>query len=195
MKIRIASSIALAAALALGATGCSLVAPVGTNVPYAPSDGVDVTIEGIDVRNIMLIADESGENFNVVFTAVNLTGDEQTIAMTFVSEDQKTASAEFTIPTGSTVFGNPAGDKAPVLITVPGLKAGATITTYFQLPGAAEAEHMVPVLDGTLEEYKAYVIPTATAADDVTPAEKELTAEDDKASQPKVGDDEKEAAN
>ena len=52
LKIRrIASSVALAAALALGATGCGLIAPQGTTEQYAPSDGIDVSLEGVEIRN------------------------------------------------------------------------------------------------------------------------------------------------
>lgn len=196
MKIRIASSIALAAALALGATGCSLIAPQGTLEPYAPSDGVDVNIEGIDVRNIMLIEDETGENFNVVFTAVNRTGAEQSVAMSFVSADGERASAEFSVPTGTTKFGNPDGEVAPVLVSVPGLAAGATIATYFQLAGAPEVQYDVPVLDGTLVEYRDYVLPANFSQEaDATPVKEKLFAEDEAASQSKVGDDVEEPAN
>lgn len=196
MKIRIASSIALAAALALGATGCSLFAPQGTTVPYAPSDGIDVNVEGVDVRNIMLIADETGENFNVVFTAMNRTGEDQDVAVNFVSEDGGSARAEFAVPNGTTKFGNPAGATAPVLVTVAGLAAGDTIPAYFQVAGAPEVEHNVPVLDGTLVEYRDYVLPANFSQEkDVTADEKKIAAEDAAASQSKVGDDTEEAAN
>lgn len=195
MKIRIASSIALAAALALGATGCSLIAPQGTTVPYAPSDGRDVNVEGIDVRNILLIADETGENFNVVFTAVNRTGAEQDIALSFVAADGGRANAKFTVPTGTTKFGNPDGEVAPVLVSVPGLTAGATVTTYFQLADAPEVQYDVPVLDGTLVEYRDYVLPAGFSSEDASPAKKKVVAEDDEAMQSKIGDDVEEPAN
>ncbi|MHA3682943.1 DNA modification methylase [Leucobacter sp. HY1908] len=190
MKIRIASSIALAAALALGATGCSLIAPQGTLEPYAPSDGVDVNVEGIDVRNILLVADETGENFNVVYTAMNRTGQEQVITMSFVAENGDKAIAEFTVPVGTTAFGNPAGEVAPVLVSMPGLMVGSTVSTYFQLAGAPEVEHNVPVLDGTLAEYRDYVLPANFSQKaDETADDKKVVAEDDAASQSKVGDD------
>ncbi|MBP1327047.1 hypothetical protein JOF28_002279 [Leucobacter exalbidus] len=192
MKIRIASSIALAAALALGATGCSLIAPQGTLEPYAPSDGVEVTIEGVDVRNLMLIADESGENFNVVFTAYNRTGADSDVTMTFVTEDSETASASFVLPEGTTAFGNPAAPETPVLVSIPDLVIGSTINAYFQVEGAAEAEHKVPVLDGTLAEYQDYVLPADfSKSADTTKAELQAAAEEAAASQSKIGDDTK----
>lgn len=172
MKIRIASSIALAAALALGATGCSLIAPQGTTVPYAPSDGVDVNVaEGVDVRNILLIEDETGENLNVVFTAMNRTGQEQDLSVKFVAEGGNSATAEFALPAGTTAFGNPEGEFAPVLVTIDGVAAGATVPAYFQAAGAPEAEHNVPVLDGTLLEYQDYVLPAGFAAVEEVTAE------------------------
>lgn len=196
MKIRIASSIALAAALALGATGCSLIAPQGTLVPYAPSDGRDVNVEGIDVRNILLVADETGENFNVVFTAVNRTGAEQDVALSFVAADGSRASADFAVPTGTTKFGNPDGEVAPVLVSIPELAAGATVDTYFQLAGAPEVQYDVPVLDGTLAEYRNFVLPADfSQAKDASAAKEKVVAEDDEASQSKVGDDVEEATN
>lgn len=189
MKIRIASSLALAAALALGVTGCSLIAPQGTLEPYAPSDGIDVSVEGVHVRNILLIADESGENFNVVFSAVNRTGAPQDLSISFVGEGSQQARAEFTVPEGSTRFGNPDGDEAPVLVSIPDLKPGATVTAYFQAPGASEVERAVPVLDGTLAEYRAYVLPAGFSEGDGSTAEENLTEADEAAAQSKIGDD------
>ena len=154
---RIASSLVLAAALALGATGCSLIAPQGTTTPYAPSDGVDVNIENIAVRNMLLVADESGENFNVVFTAVNNTAEDAIVRITFVKGSSE-ASADFNLAPGSTSFGNPDGDVAPQLVSLSGLEAGATVEAYFEVAGGGEAKYMVPVLDGTLAEYQQYVL-------------------------------------
>lgn len=159
MKIRIASSIALAAAIALGASGCSLIAPQATTIPYAPSDGIDVTVDGVNVRNLMLVADESGENFNVVFSSVNLTESERELAITFTGKGSQEARAEFTIPTGNTRFGNPDGAEVPVLVTIPDLTPGQTVDAYLQTPVSSEKQRFVPVLNGELGEYADYVLP------------------------------------
>ncbi len=190
MKIRIASSIALAAAIALGASGCSLVASQATLEPYAPSDGIDVSISGVDVRNLMLIAGESGESFNVVFGAVNRTGEPQDVAISFTGEGSQQARAEFTVPVGSTLFGDPEGEEAPVLVEIPDLIPGATVDANFQAVGAAEVQRDVPVLDGTLEEYRSYVLPADFNAAEEPAAGEELAAEDAEASQSHVGESE-----
>lgn len=186
MKIRIASSIALAAALALGATGCSLIAPQGTLEQYAPSDGVSVNVGGVNVRNILLIADETGENFNVVFTAVNRTGEEQDLAVSFTGAGSSDARAEFTVPKGNTAFGDPEGEQDPVLVTLSDLRPGQTAEAYFQVPGASEEAHKIPVLDGTLEDYRRYVLP-ANFADDED-ADTAKTGSESASTGPKAGE-------
>ncbi|WP_336660573.1 DNA modification methylase [Leucobacter sp. USHLN153] len=189
MKIRIASSIALAAALTLGATGCSLVAPQATLTPYAPSDGVDVNVGSIDVRNIMLIADETGESFNVVFGAVNRSGEEQDLSIAFSGTESQQATADFTIPTGNTLFGDPEGEETPVLVDLADLEPGDTIGAYFQLPGAAEVPYDIPVLDGTLAEYEQYVLPADfTKAKDTSERGDKITESDEVADQSTTND-------
>lgn len=158
MKIRrIASSVALAAALALGATGCGLIAPQGTTEQYAPSDGIDVSLEGVEIRNLLLVADESGENFNVVFTGVNNGDAPSLLRITFVTDGSE-ASGDFLLVPGRNSFGNPDGEVAPTLVSIKGATAGATVNAYFEVAGGAEVNRQVPVLDGTLAEYRPYVL-------------------------------------
>lgn len=171
MKIRIASSIALAAGLMLGATGCGMIAPQATTESYAPSDGIDVNVGDVKLRNVMLIADETGENFNVVFSAVNTTGAPVDLSISFAGKGSQRASAEFTVPTGSTAFGDPEGSETPVLVTVDGLVPGATADAYFQVSGASEVQYDVPALDAELDEYSAYVLPAGFGAEDETDAD------------------------
>lgn len=156
---RIASSIALAAAIAFGASGCGLMAPQSTLEPYAPSDGIDVNLDSVDVRNLLLIADRSGKNFNVVFTGVNTGDRDELVRMTFVDESGSTkATADFLVEPGLTVFGNPDGDVEPTLVSIPGLLPGANVTAFIEAANGGEAERPVPALDGTLAEYKDYVL-------------------------------------
>ena len=160
MKTRLVSSLALAAAITLGATGCGLIAPQATTDSYAPSDGIDLTVESVQVRNLMLIAAEDGENFNVVFNAVNQGGSPAQLSFEFVDGDgASTAAAEFTVQPGSTLFGDPEGEAPIQLVSIPGLQPGAAVTAYVQLAGGQNIERQVPVLDGTLAEYQRFVVP------------------------------------
>ncbi|MBK0419961.1 DNA modification methylase [Leucobacter sp. CSA1] len=178
MKIRIASSIALAAALALGASGCSLIAPIATLDPYAPSDGRDIDVDGLEVRNILLIADETGENFNVVFTGLNAGESAEDLMISFVGEGSQQAAAEFRVEPGLSQFGDPDdGDNPPVLVSIPNLKPGATVTAYLSTPGSAEVEYEIPVLDGELAEYERFVLPEYVEADQGEDADGEGSTE------------------
>lgn len=162
MKNRIAASLALAAALTLGMSGCSLIAHNATGVEYAPSDGVQVTSEGVALRNIMLVADESGENFNLVFTAVNTTGGPAQVALNLEGEGVDAALA-FVAPEGTTSFGNPANDEELLVTSLGGLKAGQTVKTYFTINGTGDLVEFIPLLDGTLKEYQDYVLAAGDA--------------------------------
>ena len=164
LKNRIAASIALAAGLALGASGCSLIAHNGTAVHYAPSDGVQITTSGVALRNIVLVAAKDGENFNVVFTGVNTTGAPVTVKIDFEAGKSK-ASVKFDLPEGSTSFGDLSEDQPVVVATLPGLKAGASAKAYFTIDGEGGHEEYLPVLDGTLLEYSSFVLyPGQTAS-------------------------------
>lgn len=165
MKIRIASSIALAAALALGLNGCSLIAEQATQIPYAPSDGIDANVAGASVRNLMLIVDESGENFNVVFTGVNTGSEDVPLTINFMDQGSQQATAAFLIEPGTFEFGRPGGEVSPTLVTLPGVIAGSTVDAYLQTPGGDEVQRAIPVLDGTLVEYQDFVISEAAMAE------------------------------
>ena len=188
LKNRIAASLALAGALTLGMSGCSLIAHNATGVEYAPSDGVQVTSEGVALRNIMLVADESGENFNLVFTAVNETSAPAQVSLNMKS-DSADSSVDFVAPVGTTSFGNlDAGDEV-LMTSLDGLQAGQTVQTYFSINGGDEHVEYVPLLDGTLKEYQGYVLPADAGAPAVTAEEfAEMTKDEIKAAAEAAGE-------
>lgn len=162
LKTRIATSIALAAALAFGATGCGLFAPQATTDPYAPSDGIEATFSGLDVRNLLLVQAEDGTHANIVFTAVNSTNDPKQLHISFTSADGATeASADFIVEPGTQPFGDVEGENEPVFVSLPGVVAGSSVSAFLSTPGSPDLERAVPMLDGTLEEYRAYVLPNS----------------------------------
>ena len=63
MKARVAASIVLALAVAVGTAGCGFIAPQATTKHYDASDGVSGNVGQIDVRNAFIVTDgvlESG---------------------------------------------------------------------------------------------------------------------------------------
>ena len=161
MKTRIVSSVALAAIIALGATGCSLIAEQGTAEPYAPSDGISVNADAVEVRNLLLIVSEEAGILNTVFTAVNSSDTVQQLSMTIVSSDSKQSVHTFNVEPGTTRFGEPDSDLDLAIVQDPSARAGALATVYVQSGTSAEVQREVPILDGTLLEYADYVLTSA----------------------------------
>ena len=164
LKTRLTSLI-IAGAMAASVTGCALAAPVATLKDYDPSDGVGVNVGEVEVRNLLLIAEKPDTPYNVVFSAVNTSGKEQTVNFTFVTADGKEVSAEFTVPTGNTRFGN-IKDKYDIEVVELGKQEiGSTVETYVQSGKSDNVSVETPVLDDTLVEYKDYVITAEEAAE------------------------------
>jgi hypothetical protein len=158
VKIRVVSTLALAGALAFSATGCSLVAPVATDKVYAQSDGVNADVESLDVRNLMLISGQAGDPYNVVFTAVNTKNSELPLTMSFVSDDGDTETASTQVKPGSTLYGQPSDEQDMLVVDLGDQHIGTTVTAYLETSTGKTVKTEVPVLDGTLNEYKDYVV-------------------------------------
>lgn len=152
LKTRFA--LALAAALVLGTTGCGLIVPQATTEEYSPSDGIDVTLPNVDVRNLLLVTSDDSDETNIVFTGVNNGQDPVRLNIAFVADDEQQARETFRIAPGITVFG-PADDEQ-VIVEIPDLLPGSMITAYIESDGTEE-ERQVPVVDGTLKEYRSLV--------------------------------------
>lgn len=150
MKTRIISVAALATAIALGTTGCGFLVPQATLYEYAPSDGVNLELPGIDVRNLLIVAGDS--EANVVFTAVNNEQDSVRVGLKIADQGQQIAQTNVSLSPGLTVVG--VDEKQ--IVSAPGLMPGSTIAVYLEANGV-EIEKQVPVLDGTLAEYEELV--------------------------------------
>lgn len=145
LKTRIAPALALAAAVAIGTTGCGFIVPQATLYEYAPSDGIDVDLPDVLVRNLLVLAGD--DSANIVFTGVN-NGDESTrVSIQFVEDGSQIGSKSFSIDAGLTPF----GVDSPELLNAE-LMPGSMVTAFIE-SGGTEIEREVPVLDGTLDEY------------------------------------------
>ncbi len=155
MKLRLVASIAIGAALTLGAAGCSLVAPQATTIEYSASDGVNVPDSGpIEVRNAMVIADEEGTTGNFIAAFVNPTAQRQTIVFGFGS-----AAADLVIEAGDSLSLGVDGNE-PIRLEGIDTPPGAQLSMSFQSGDGEGVTLDVPVLDGSLPPYED-LVPTA----------------------------------
>ena len=126
-----------------------MVAQNTTGEPYAASDGVGGIIDGVVVQNLLLITSAVGEDAALIGSLYNDT--ETPVAVEMTVEDD---TVSFTIPAMSTVtLGLADGDEELITTTTiaPGLTSQVTIT----LDKSASRTKPLPVLDGTLPEYRA----------------------------------------
>jgi hypothetical protein len=179
LRARVLVSVAVAATIALGATGCEFMSPAQTTEIKQITDGVNVTTGKVDIRNALLIADDA-EGARFVGTIVNnaerddvtlsieVGGDTQTVtvpANTHIDlgaaaepSEQATASTE---EGDDTTQGTAAGQSREVVFDDADTKPGSLVKVYFSYSGAEGVSASVPVLTSQQEEY-ATLAPTSS---------------------------------
>ncbi|PZE69550.1 hypothetical protein DEI83_00415 [Curtobacterium sp. MCBD17_021] len=148
-------SVAVAATIALGATGCEFLSPSRTQEIRQITDGVDVSTGTIDVRNALLITD-TGEDARFVGTLVNTGNDDRTVTLELDGTDQTVE-----VPSNSTVVLADDEEHDTVDFDDVTAKPGSLVKMYFSYQGAEGASATVPVLTSAQEEYQT-LAPTPT---------------------------------
>ena len=147
--IRKFAAVALAAGVMFGTAGCNMISHVATNDVYAPSDGAQVDASDLRARNFLLLTD--GAKHILIGTLIN--GGVDSLSATLSFEDggaQK--STQVNLNAGQKFDIGYNGTAA--LPVVSDLPAGALFKVEVSVDGNKQ-ELRVPVLDGTLAEYKA----------------------------------------
>ena len=141
----VAALIAATAAMAMAAC-----APVTTEIPYAASDGVRVTIsQHVAVENLLVVSSEKGAPGALQGGIVN-----NGTTATVVTIGKLTVPVE---PHTTVLLGGASGKN----IVIPAVEAapGSTLKLDVSADGGAPQVVPVPVLDGSLGEY-ASLVPT-----------------------------------
>lgn len=150
-KNRVQQSVAAGAVLImLGVSGCSFTAEQFTTTPYAPSDGIVKDLGPVLLRNILVVGRDDDTAGRLIGTVFN-TSDEPVD----LSIRAGGAPTSVTIEgQGQFKFEDEIGDDG----TLEGLQdiPGSLIEVDFGVAGEV-ATFEVPVLDGTLEEYRQFV--------------------------------------
>ncbi len=150
-KNRVQQAVAAGAVLlTLGVSGCSFTTDQSTTTPYAASDGIVKDLGPVLLRNILIVGRDDETAGRLVGTVFNTSDDPVTLSI-----QAGGASTEVTIDgQGQFRFEEESSDDA----TLEGLEdiPGSLIDVEFDVEGE-QAVFEVPVLDGTLEEYREYV--------------------------------------
>lgn len=167
MRARVVASAGLAALLAFALAGCNFLTPNATLKPYDASDGISSTVGDLTLSNVLVLT-EDGVNGSLLFTAVNGTTSPVNLTVQYPSLGAKADVALSVAASGSTDFGF--GDGAQVYLTAIDTKPGALMPIYFQYGDQQGKQLMVPVLDGSLEQYAPYLPATPTPTETVDPS-------------------------
>ncbi|MEY4434161.1 MAG: hypothetical protein RIR16_201 [Actinomycetota bacterium] len=163
MANRKLASIALAGAIVLGATGCTFVNPVASMKVYSPSEGSQIDIETVKVRNLAYVTDGAAKGALVgAFVNSGMSAANVSIQYTDAETGEKKV-AELELPAAKKVaLGTQYA--APLQLKLAGIP-GSLVTVYISENGGTGREVRIPVLDGTLAEYKSILdaIPGETA--------------------------------
>jgi hypothetical protein len=157
-----AQRISLIAALGLGVlsvTGCSYVNPQTTKVPYSASDGVRTDLGGLELRNLIIVSSGVDKPGRVLGAVFNTSNQDATLRITGSGGSQTEVMVKANERYYLTKDAN-----ASILSSVNAIP-GALETVKLSESGGAGSktgEVKVPVLDGTLQEYRQYV-PTPSA--------------------------------
>ena len=175
MRNRAIASIALAATLAMGLSGCNFFSPQRTLEKYDPSDGVGANLGDLDVRNAMVIT-EDGDRGTLVVSITNLTAEAAELEVEYASDAPDAVDGRVTFTVGvpaQSIVTTSDGSEQIVLEDIDA-PAGSLFPIFFQSGDAPGQELQVPVLDGTLEQYVPLLpspspTPTPTPTPVITP--------------------------
>ena len=146
----------------LGVSSCSAVNEQATVREYSPSDGIVENVGEVELRNLLVVSNGDGEAGRVLGTVVNASPDNVEFSLAMGG-----TTLEWTIESGDKViFEDAPADQTTVpnvdVLPGTGLRADAS-------DGAETVELNVPVVDGTLEDYREYLpTPSATPMDTAT---------------------------
>ena len=133
-------------------SGCSLSREIESLRPYAPSDGVQSEIGDLKSRNLMFIRNDAGRAV-LIGTFVNSSQNELMGSIETKDAAGETLRFDFSIePGGVYDLGN---NGNPGIVLDVAEIAGAMRNVFISAGGDPQGK-LVPVLDGTLEEYRPF---------------------------------------
>ncbi|CAB4548294.1 MAG: hypothetical protein F2529_05065 [Actinobacteria bacterium] len=169
------TAVAVATALVLGTTGCSLSHNVATMQQYAPSDGAQITVDGVKGLNLIYltqnVTDLGGlEVGAIIGSFVNTTDQPVQIRLQYQIDGSQSVDviaaqtfdwvSEIIMPGQKYDLGyNESPAIYGVALNAKNLvaKPGDLISVFVGVNDAQGVQVLVPALDGALEQYKTLV--------------------------------------
>lgn len=147
--IRKFAAVAVVAGVMLGTAGCNMITHVATAEVYAPSDGAMVDNGAVKARNFLLLTD--GTKHILIGSLVNGSAEQITATVEY-ADNGSTKTANVSLNADQKFNLGYGGTAALPVVT--DAKAGSLVDVSIVVDGN-KTTMSVPVLDGTLPEYKA----------------------------------------
>jgi hypothetical protein len=144
---RAAASLILASALVVGTAGCTFITSQATLNQYDPADGVRANIGDLSLRNVVAIANESGDAASLLIHVINAGDGPHSLTIQYESDGTSTTITQVVRP-GTNSFGNTV-DEEQIVLTNAGVPAGGLVPVYFQYGTLPGTQLLVPVLEAT----------------------------------------------
>ncbi|ARC55910.1 hypothetical protein AS850_02305 [Frondihabitans sp. 762G35] len=132
--------------------GCNFISPQTTTEQYAPSDGFETNLGAIQIRNAIVFT-ESGDKGSLSVTLINTSSTDQDVSFQYKSLGS-TATATIPVPANSTVSRGTAGGDEQVILDGIGEQPGSLLRVFVQYGTQSGKNFDIPVLDGSLPQYK-----------------------------------------
>lgn len=171
MKLRSRSARRSAAAVVtavatLGVAGCSVFSPATVLKPYEPSDGSGGSLQGVDIRNVLLVSSGVDEPGVLSAVLVNSGTEDASVSVSVDVDASEAAAQSYFIAAGSSLhIGDPTAVAEPEAedpATVDGRAATLPQVAWFQVPQIPVTPgETVPVtfrIDGQAQEVQAPVM-------------------------------------
>ncbi len=151
---KIVSTIAISAALLVGTTGCSLNSHVDSMLAYAPSDGSQLNIGNVKLRNFIYLSNGT-DGGKLIGSVVNDNAKDITVQFEYTDFDVRTKTDPIVVSAGETLGLGAGSDTAGLGVSIAGAP-GTNVTIWISVDGQTGQQLTVPVLDGKLDQYAPY---------------------------------------
>lgn len=122
--------------------GCQWTSPIQTQTQYEPADGSTVRMSGVQVNNLLIVADKQGGQGTLVGMAVNDTDRPVQVSVSLASGQ----SAKLDVPArGTKRFSDPQGGAPTTMPNIP-QPPGALVDATVQAAGVGSAATRLPIL-------------------------------------------------
>ncbi|WP_028276347.1 hypothetical protein [Arthrobacter sp. I3] len=157
----------------LSLTGCGYINAQQTTEQYAASDGTRTDLGALQLRNFIIVSDGEDKPGRVIGAVYNTSSNDVVLTIKGAEGSQ----TQVPVKKNSYTMLNDSTDAA--ILTPAGAKPGAVLEVTISENGTnKEAKFTVPVMDGTIVDYKSYLPTpaptesgTATSTETATPTD------------------------